>query len=53
MKMISPTCEEVQPRWLPEHPDVNRSGAFRTLIGYMVITARTVLSNSGLQKLFG
>ena len=53
MKTISLTCEEDQLRWLSEHPEVNRSGAFRALISYMMKTDRTVLSNADLQNISG
>ena len=53
MKVISLTCDDEQLKWLSKHPEVNRSGAFRALVNYMMTSDKTVLSQTDLRTISG
>jgi hypothetical protein len=51
MKKITISYPEEQYKWLENHPEINKSGLFRTVVGYMMKKEKSTLSLTDLNEI--
>jgi len=51
MKKITISYPDEQYVWLEQHPEINKSGLFRAMVGYLMKTDKASLNSKDLEDL--
>lgn len=51
MKKITISYPDEQYEWLEQHPEINKSGLFRAMVGYLMKTDKASLNGKDLEGL--
>lgn len=51
MKKITISYPDEQYEWLEQHPEINKSGLFRAMVGYLMKTEKSSLNGKDLEDL--